>query len=218
MPRQKDIFYEQVARIGKAISSPKRLEIINLLSQGEKTVDVIAQELGMDIKLTSAHLKALKEANLVTAQRDGKFMNYRLTGQDVAALWVNLRHVAEVHLLELRYALDAMTAESTTLAGVDRSHLLEQAKQGDLLVIDLRPQAEFEAAHLPYARSLPLTELEARLLELPQDKEIVAYCRGPYCLMADQAIAVLSAKGYRVSKIRDGVNEWLAAGMPLESE
>ncbi len=217
MPRQKDIFYEQVARIGKAISSPKRLEIINLLSQGGKTVDVIAGELGMDIKLTSAHLKSLKGASLVSAQRDGKFMIYQLAGQDVARLWINLREVAEAHLLELRHALGEMTAESVTLAGMDRADLLERARQGELMVIDLRPQAEYALAHLPFARSVPLAELEARLLELPQDREIIAYCRGPYCLMADQAIAVLSSRGFRVRKIRDGVNEWLAAGMPLES-
>ncbi len=217
MTLQKSIFYEQVARIGKAISSPKRLEIINLLSQGGKTVDVIAGELGMDIKLTSAHLKSLKGASLVSAQRDGKFMIYQLAGQDVARLWINLREVAEAHLLELRHALGEMTAESVTLAGMDRADLLERARQGELMVIDLRPQAEYALAHLPFARSVPLAELEARLLELPQDREIIAYCRGPYCLMADQAIAVLSSRGFRVRKIRDGVNEWLAAGMPLES-
>ena len=210
------IFYEQVARIGKAISSPKRLELLNLLTQSEKTVDVLASELHMDIKLASAHLKALKEARLVSAKRDGKFMVYQLSGHDVATLWVTLRQVAEAHLLELRHALGDMTATTATVTPIDRMQLIEQAEKGEVIVIDVRPSAEYEAAHLPFARSLPLAELEARLEELPRDKEVVAYCRGPFCIMANQAVATLAAKGYHIRTIREGINEWRASGMPLE--
>jgi DNA-binding transcriptional ArsR family regulator len=213
----KDLLYEQVARIGKAVSSPKRLELLELLGQGEKTVESLAAELSTDIKLISAHLKALREARLVTSRRDGKYMIYRLTGSDVAGLWVTLRQVAEAHLLELRLALDQMAAHPSQLASVGREELLEQARRGDIIVIDVRPQAEYEVAHLPFARSMPVAEIEKRLLELSTDKEIVAYCRGPFCLLSDEAVALLGAKGYRARKILDGVSEWQAAGLALQS-
>lgn len=213
----KNILYEQVARIGKAVSSPKRLELMELLAQGEKSVETLARELAIDIKLTSAHLRALKEARLVTARREGKYIIYRLAGNDVAGLWVSLRQVAEEHLLELRMALGQMAADPAKLVAVSREHLLEQARKGEVIVIDVRPRTEFEAAHLPFARSMPMAEIEQRLAELPTDVEIVAYCRGPFCLMSDEAVALLAAKGYQVRKLLDGVSEWLAAGLPVES-
>ena len=213
----KDLLYEQVARIGKAVSSPKRLELLELLAQGEKTVEVLATELSADIKLTSAHLKALKEARLVTFRREGKYVVYRLTGGDVAGLVVTLRQVAQEHLLELRMALDQMMADPAKLSSVSREMLLEQARRGDVIVIDVRPQAEYDAAHLPFARSMPVTELEKRLSELPTDKDIVAYCRGPFCLLSDEAVALLGERGFRVRKILDGVSEWQAAGLAVEA-
>lgn len=216
MGGESSIFYEQVARIGKAISSPKRLEMLNLLAQGDKTVEALAMELGIDIKLASAHLKALKEARLVSAVRDGKYMIYRMAGEDVAGLLVQLRQVAQAHLLELRHALNEMTMAPVT--ALDRAQLIEQAAQGEVVVIDVRPAEEFRTAHLPFARSLPLEELEARLGELPKDREIVAYCRGPFCVMANQAVATLSGRGYRIRTIREGISEWRASGMPLETE
>lgn len=211
----KDLLYEQVARIGKAVSSPKRLELLELLAQGEKTVEALAHELSTDIKLASVHLKALKEARLVDSRRNGKYRVYRISGTDVAALWVLLRQVAEEHLLELRLALDQLVADPATLISVGREALLEQARRGDVIVIDVRPPAEYQVAHLPFARSMPLAEIEQRLAELPTDKEIVAYCRGPFCLLSDEAVSLLAARGYRVRKIRDGVSEWQAAGLPL---
>lgn len=213
----KDLLYEQVARIGKAVSSPKRLELLELLAQGEKTVETLAGELAVDVKLTSAHLKALKEARLVASRRDGKFVIYRLSGQDVARLWVMLREVAQEHLVELRVALGQMVSDPSRLAAVGRQALLERAQRGEIVVIDVRPQNEYETAHLPFARSMPVAELERRLTELPLDKEIVAYCRGPFCLLSDEAVALLAAKGYRVRKILDGVSEWEAAGLPVEA-
>ncbi|SEJ48644.1 Rhodanese-related sulfurtransferase [Pseudomonas linyingensis] len=211
----KDLLYEQVARIGKAVSSPKRLELLELLAQGEKTVEVLAAELSADIKLTSAHLKALREARLVAARRDGKYMVYRLAAPDVAGLWVTLRQVAAAHLAELHLALEQMAAAPDTLAAVGREELLEQARCGELVVIDVRPVDEYATAHLPHARSLPLAELEQRLNELPRGREILAYCRGPFCLFADEAVALLQARGYRARKLSDGVSEWQAAGLPV---
>lgn len=213
----KDLLYEQVARIGKAVSSPKRLELLELLAQGEKTVETLAGELAVDVKLTSAHLKALKEARLVASRRDGRFVIYRLSGPDVARLWVMLREVAEEHLVELRVALGQMVSDPSRLAAVGRQALLERAQRGEIVVIDVRPQNEYETAHLPFARSMPVAELERRLTELPLDKEIVAYCRGPFCLLSDEAVALLAAKGFRVRKILDGISEWEAAGLPVEA-
>lgn len=212
----KDLLYEQVARIGKAVSSPKRLELMELLAQGEKTVEVLASELSIDIKLASAHLKALREARLVESRRDGKYMVYRLSGEDVAHLSVTLRVVAEEHLVELQMALQRMVSAPDKLSQVGRSDLLEQARRGEVIVIDVRPQDEYQVAHLPYARSMPLHEIERRLAELPKDHDIVAYCRGPFCMLSDEALKLLSGKGYRIRKILDGVAEWRAAGMPVE--
>ena len=215
--RIKDLLYEQVARIGKALASPKRLELLEVLAQGEKTVETLSAELSIDVKLASAHLKALRAARLVDSRRDGKYMVYRLSGQDVSDLWVNLREVAEEHLLELRMAIDQMVAQPDKLSTIDRDTLLEQAKRGEVIVIDVRPQAEYEAAHLPFARSMPIDELEHRLSELPRRREIVAYCRGPFCMLSDEALKLLRAKGYKARKILDGVSEWRAAGLPLEN-
>lgn len=215
--RIKNLLYEQVARIGKALASPKRLELLEVLAQGEKTVEALSVELSIDVKLASAHLKALRAARLVDSRRDGKYVVYRLSGQDVSDLWVNLRQVAEEHLLELRMAIDQMVAQPDKLSTIDRKALLEQAKRGEVVVIDVRPQAEYEAAHLPFARSMPMDELEQRLAELPRRREIVAYCRGPFCMLSDEALKLLRAKGYKAKKILDGVSEWRAAGLPLES-
>lgn len=211
----KNLLYEQVARVGKALASPKRLEMLEMLAQGEKAVESVANEVGIDVKLASAHLKALKEARLVERRRDGKRIVYRLSGKDVAHLGVSLRRVAEAHLLELQQALQQMMAEPERLAPLGRKALLARAERGEVLVLDVRPREEFDAAHLPYARSLPLHELAQRLAELPRDVEIVAYCRGPYCLMSDEAVTLLRAQGYRARKTVDGVSEWQAAGLPV---
>ena len=209
--------YEHVARIGKALSSPKRLELIELLAQGEKTVEMLAAQAKIDIRLASAHLKALRESRLVEARRDGKYIHYRLSGLDVARLWMNVREVAEEHLVELRVALEQMTATPDALSSESRASLLTKARSGDILVIDVRPGNEYEAGHLPFARSMPLAELEKRLADLPTDREIVAYCRGPFCLMSDEAVQLLRQRGYTAHKIADGVTEWLASGLPIEN-
>lgn len=212
----KDLLYEQVARVGKAISSPKRLEILEMLAQGEKAVETISAEVSIDNKLASAHLKALKEARLVQTRRDGKRIFYSLTGNDVAQLGVTLRQVAEEHLVELRMALQQMMAEPDRMVSVGRKELMLQAKRGEIIVLDVRPQNEYATAHLPHARSLPVDELKKRLDELPKDVPVVAYCRGPFCLMAKDAVELLRNKGYRAFHLTDGVAEWRARGLPIE--
>ena len=211
----KDLLYEQVARVGKALASPKRLELLEMLAQGEKAVEELAADVAIDVKLVSAHLKALREARMVQSRRDGKRMIYRLTGPDVAQLGVSLRLVAEEHVVELQLALRQMMAEPNKLTKIGRKELLAQVKRGEVVVLDVRPRAEYDTAHLPNARSMPLDEMAKRLSELPRDIEIVAYCRGPFCLMSDEAVKLLKRHGYRASKTFDGVSEWLAAGLPL---
>lgn len=213
----KSLLYEQVARIGKAVASPKRLELLELLAQGEKSVESLAAEIDADIKLISAHLKVLRDARLVIARREGKYMFYRLSGQDVATFCVHMRQLAEEHLVELKVALNQMVANPAALVSVNRGTLLAKARLGEVVVIDVRPSSEYLAGHLPFARSMPLAELEQRIAELPADKEIVAYCRGPFCVMSDEAVKLLAAHGYKVRKISDGVNEWQAAGLAVET-
>ena len=212
----KNILYEQVSRIGKALSSPKRLELLELLAQGEKTVELLAAEAGIDIRLASAHLKALREARLVESRREGRFIAYRLSGDDVSALWVNLRDVAEAHLVELRLALQDLFSGPERLDTETRLGLLERARRGEVVVLDVRPAEEYLTGHLPYARSMPLAEIRQRLAELPADKEIVAYCRGPFCMLSAEAVQLLREHGHTATKIADGLPEWLAAGLPVE--
>ena len=212
----KNRLYDQVARIGHALSSPKRLELVELLCQGEKTVETLALQADLGVKLASAHLKALRMARLVETRKDGKYVLYRLADPGVADLWVALREQAEERLVELQVALADIATHGDDLRGIDRQSLLRQAASGDVLVIDVRPSDEYEAAHLPHARSLPLAELKKRLAELPKSVPVVAYCRGPFCLMAKDAVELLRKKGYRAVHLADGVAEWRAHGLPVE--
>jgi len=211
----KDLLYEQGARIGKAVSSPKRLELLEILAQGERTVELLAAEASIDIKLASAHLKVLKEARLVETRREGRYIAYRLSGEDVGALWVNLRTVAEEHLVELKVEMERIFAAPEKLDTETRRSLLEKARRGEVVVIDVRPSNEYANGHLPFARSMPLDEIRQRIKELPADKDIVAYCRGPFCMMSAEAVELLKKHGYRAQKIADGTAEWQAAGLPL---
>lgn len=216
MREVKDQLYEQVARIGKALASPKRLELIELLCQGEKTVEVLAAQAEISVKLASAHLKELRLARLAETRKDGKYVVYRLASTSVADLWVNLRSEAEERLVELQVALTSIVEHGDELAGVDRADILKKARTGEVVVLDVRPEVEFATAHLPHAWSMPLAELKKRLAELPKDLPVVAYCRGPFCLMAKDAVELLRKKGYRAFHLTDGVAEWRARGLPLE--
>jgi rhodanese-related sulfurtransferase len=216
MRQVKDHLYEQVARIGRAVSSPKRLELIELLCQGEKPVEQLAAQADISVKLASAHLKQLRLARLVETRKVGRYVLCRLSSTSVADLWVNLRSEAEERLVELQVALASIVEHGDELKGVDRAAILKKAKAGEVLILDVRPEEEFTAAHLPHARSLPLDELKKRLAALPKDLPIVAYCRGPFCLMARDAVELLLKKGYRAFQLTDGVAEWRARGLPIE--
>jgi rhodanese-related sulfurtransferase/DNA-binding transcriptional ArsR family regulator len=212
----KDLLYEQVSRIGKAVSAPKRLELIEVLSQGEKTVEALAEATDVGVKLASAHLKALRASRLVEARRDGKHVHYRLADSRVAEFWVALRALAEEQLVELQLAMKQLVAHPAELSPVSGRDLMAKAKQGSVVVIDVRPATEYRAAHLPFARSIPLTELRARLAEIPKSRPVVAYCRGPFCMMARDAVALMTKHGVRASRMEDGVAEWQARGLPVE--
>ncbi|MBI3480367.1 MAG: metalloregulator ArsR/SmtB family transcription factor [Nitrosomonadales bacterium] len=206
--KTKDLLYEQVARIGKVFSSPKRLELIELLCQGEKTVETLALEASISVKLASAHLRELRMAQLVETERQGKNICYRLADKAVADLWVSVHTLAEERLIELQLALQKIATQPDDLIPSDRDTLIKMARRGEVVVLDVRPTEEYLAAHLPFARSIPLDELRQRLAELPEDRPIVAYCRGPYCLMAKDAVELLRKEGYKSEHLRAGVAEW----------
>jgi rhodanese-related sulfurtransferase len=204
----KDLLYEQVARIGKAASSPKRLELIELLCQSEKTVETLAREASISMKLASAHLRELRSAHLVETEKQGKNVRYRIANRAVADFWVSIRSLAEDRLVELKMALAQLAANPQELTPQDRDSLVKLAETGDVVVLDVRPSAEYDAAHLPYAQSIPIDELKSRLADLPQGKTIVAYCRGPYCLMARDAVLLLRQQGFDAIHLPEGVAEW----------
>lgn len=212
----KDHLYTQVARIGKAVSSPKRLELIELLCQGEKSVETLAEQADISIKLASAHLKELRVARLVDTRREGKYVLYRLAAPSVADLWVSLRSEAEERLVELQVALASLVQNGDELQEMDRASILRAASAGEVVVLDVRPEDEYITAHLPHARSLPVAELKKRIKELPKDLPVVAYCRGPFCLMAKDAVELLRKHGFQAYHLTDGVAEWRARGLPVE--
>jgi len=204
----KDLLYEQVARIGKAACSPKRLELIELLCQGEKSVETLAAQASISMKLASAHLRELRAAHLVETEKQGKNVIYRIANRAVADFWVAIRSLAEDRLVELRMVLAQMASEPQALAPQDRDSLVRLAKKGEVIMLDVRPADEYAAAHLPFARSIPLEELKNRLAELPAGKTVVAYCRGPYCLMAKDAVELLRQQGFEAVRLPEGVAEW----------
>ena len=212
----KSLLYELVARIAKAVASPKRLELLELLCQAPKSVETLAREADITVNLASAHLKELRANRLVETERQGKNVIYRIASPDIARFWVALRLLAEDRLFELQETMRQLGTSDATWHGEGRNALLRKARKGEVVVLDVRPRSEYDQQHLPFARSLPLAELRVRLAELPKDKPIVAYCRGPFCLMSDEAVKMLAKRGFRVSKLADGVSEWLAAGLPLE--
>jgi rhodanese-related sulfurtransferase len=213
----KDLLYTHVARLAGALASPKRLELLELLCQGEKSVETLAGQCDISVKLASAHLRGLRHARLVETRRDGKYVMYRLASSEVADLWVSLREHAEERLVELQVAVTSAMDHSEDLRGVDRKSILARARSGEVVVLDVRPAEEFEAGHLPHAQSIPVTELKKRLAEIPKDVPVVAYCRGPFCFMAHDAVKLLRSRGYHALHLPDGVAEWRARGLPVEA-
>lgn len=204
----KDALFDQVARITKAAASPKRLELIELLCQAPKPVETLAREAEISIKLTSAHLKELRNARLVQTERRGKQIIYSLSSVEVSKFWVVLRLLAEDRLFELQDAMRQLAEANGEWRNESQVDLLRKAEGGEIVIIDVRPDNEYTASHLPFARSMPLSELQVRLQELPRDKPVVAYCRGPYCLMAGDAVRLLRANGFQAFQMKDGVSEW----------
>jgi rhodanese-related sulfurtransferase/predicted transcriptional regulator len=206
----KDAVFEQVARISKAFASPKRLELIALLTQGPKPVEELAEETGISMKLASAHLRELRHACLVETERQGKHIVYRLANEDVARIWVRMHTLAEARLEELQQVVSSLGESEGEWRSETRRDLVRKAKAGDVVLLDVRPQHEFAHSHHPHARSIPHDELKARLEELPPDRPIVAYCRGPYCLFARDAVELLKRRGFEASQLREGTAEWAA--------
>jgi rhodanese-related sulfurtransferase/predicted transcriptional regulator len=212
----KSTLYEQLARIGKGVSSPHRLELLDLLCQGEKSVETLASQSGLTVKNTSAHLRTLRAARLVETRKEGRHVHYRLADEGVCTFFLELRDLAERRLAEMREVAREYHRGQVEMTPVDRRHLLERVMAGEVTVLDVRPSAEFRAGHIPGARSVPLNELRQTLESIPKDQEVVAYCRGPYCVLALDAVELLRAEGYRAVRLEDGVAEWRAAGLPVE--
>ncbi len=214
--RYKSDLYEQFARIGKALSSAKRLELLDLLLQAERSVEDLACETEMSVANTSQHLQLMKQARLVESERRGNFVIYRPTSPHVAALLFGIQDFAEHALVEIEAITRHFQTSREDMEPVDRELLLTRAEAGDVVVLDVRPHAEYNAGHLPYAVSLPLAELEEHLATLPRDKQIVAYCRGPYCVLAVEAVDLLRERGFTAVRLEDGVREWNERGLPVE--
>jgi rhodanese-related sulfurtransferase len=211
------LLYDQIARVGKALGAPVRVAILDVLSQAPATVEGLAQSIGQSVANTSQHLRVLREAGLVEGNRRGLFIPYRLAGDGVATCLVRLRELAESQLTELQVARQAISARAADVEHIDRETLFRRIKAGEAVLIDVRPPAEFNAGHLPGAISVPLEELEKRLRTLPRDREIIAYCRGPYCMLAVEAVRLLERRGRKARRYEDGVAEWRAAGLRVET-
>jgi rhodanese-related sulfurtransferase/DNA-binding transcriptional ArsR family regulator len=213
----KNQLYEQFARIGKALSSAHRLELLEVLAQGEHSVEAVARETDMSIANASQHLQVLRTAQLVDVRRDGVYIYYRLADEQVFTLWQTMRHVGEARIAEIDRIVDTYLHDRNQLQPIGAAELLQRLVEDNIILLDVRPVEEYMAGHLPNALSIPVTELEDRLPELPQDREIVAYCRGPYCVFADEAVALLRSNGYSAHRLEQGLPDWRALGLPVES-
>lgn len=209
--------YEQFARVGKVASSPQRLELLDLLAQGERTVEALAAATASPIANVSHHLQALKQAHLVESRKEGLYVSYRLAGPEVFGFIQSLRSLAEQRLVEVNDIVRRYLGNRDGLEPVTREELAQRARAGEVTVLDVRPAEEFRAGHIPGALSIPIAELKKRLAELPAEQEIVAYCRGPYCVYAYQAVEILRKSGRTARRLVDGLPEWRAAGFPVEN-
>jgi rhodanese-related sulfurtransferase/biotin operon repressor len=214
----KDQLYEQFARITKALSSARRLELIDLLAQGERTVEALANETGMSVANVSQHLQVLRAALLIEVRRDKLYAYYRLADPQVFQLWQAIRKLGEVRLAEIDRVVETYFKDRRAFEAVSAAELIERLDIDNILVLDVRPKIEYDAGHIPKAYSIPIDELAARLGELPETQEIVAYCRGPYCVFSDEAVALLQAHGYRARRLLEGLPDWEAAGFPVERQ
>lgn len=210
--RLKDELYRNFARIGKAVASPKRLELLDLLAQGERPVEALAAELGLTVKNASAHLRVLREARLVEPRKEPPYVFYRLADASVFALLRQLEEVARVRLAEVQRLVQDYYEDPAELEPIGAEELERRVAAGEVILLDVRPEEEYRAGHIPGARSIPVAELPARLSELPAGRDVIAYCRGPYCLFALEAVEVLRRNGVRAARLEAGLPDWRAAG------
>ena len=214
----KDQIYEQFGRLGKSLASPKRLEMLDVLGQGPRTVESLAAATSQTLANASQHLKVLRTARLVEAEKQGLHVTYRLAGPEVSDFFLAFRRLAESRLAEIERITRQYLGSRNMLEGVDQATLLERVRNGEVLVLDVRPAQEYRSAHIPGALSIPLAELEQRLAKLPRGRQIVAYCRGPYCVMSVEAVEILRRHGRKAARLEIGVSDWRALGLPLESQ
>jgi rhodanese-related sulfurtransferase len=210
----KDALFEALSSVAKALGNGHRAEIIDVLAQGERSVEDLAAEIGQSVANTSHHLRSLARAGVLTTRRDGTKVFYRLSSDRVADLWAAMRDVAAAHVADLDELARAYLGEPNKVEEVSRAELAQRLRAGDVIVLDVRPVAEYEAGHVRGARSVPIAELRRQLRTLPRDVEIVAYCRGPYCVFANEAVTQLRKRGYRAERLEDGFPEWQRSGLP----
>jgi rhodanese-related sulfurtransferase/DNA-binding transcriptional ArsR family regulator len=213
----KSELFEQFARIGKALSSGRRLELLELLAQRERTVEDLAAETAMSIANCSQHLQVLRAAQLVQVRRDGLYANYRLADEQVLRLWFSLRELGELRLSEISRVVETYLKDRKALQGITSEQLACRLRKRNVVVLDVRPDEEFHVGHIAGARSIPVSELESRLKEIPKRSTIVAYCRGPYCVFADEAVSLLRRHGYDALRLQTGFPEWRMQGLPVET-
>jgi rhodanese-related sulfurtransferase/DNA-binding transcriptional ArsR family regulator len=213
----KDALYEQFGRIGHAVSSPKRLELLDLLGQGEKTVEQLANQIDTPVKNTSAHLRVLRQARLVETRRDGVYVYYRLADDAVLRFLRDLQALGRSRLAEVERVAQLYLDGHDELEPITLEELRRRMRGGDVTVIDVRPEDEYRAAHIPGALSVPVAQLKRRLSEIPKRREVVAYCRGPYCVYSVEAVEILRKHGYRARRADEGLPDWRAAGLPVAS-
>ena len=209
--------YQSIAKVAQALASGNRLQLLEFMAQGERSVDALAAMAGVTVANASQHLQALRRAGLVVARKDGQRVYYRVAGDDVVRLYDGLRVVAESRLAEVRQLVNEFLGDRGALEPVLAEELLARAKKGLVTVLDVRPREEFEAGHLPGAVNIPMDRLESELARLPKKREVVAYCRGPYCLMSFDAVLKLRQRGWKARRLNEGYPEWKAAGLPVES-
>jgi rhodanese-related sulfurtransferase/biotin operon repressor len=210
--------FHNLARIGTALSSPVRLEFLELLAQGERSVDQLATLTGVSVANTSQHLQKLKAAGLIVGRKEGQYVHYRLAGDEIVELLGALGRTGAAYLAEVERTVRLYFAAKDDLEPVPARELLERARKGLVTVLDVRPPEEFAQGHVPGAVNIPVHELEKRLAELPKRREVVAYCRGPYCLMSYDAVVLLRRKGLKARRLQDGLPEWRLAGLPVQRD
>ncbi len=212
----KDAIYEQLARLGKAVAAPKRLELLDLLCQGPRTVEALAEQAALSVANASQHLQVLRAARLVDAEKRGLYVEYRLADDEICRFFVTLRGLAETRLAEVEHVTREYLEQRGQMEPIESDELLRRVRSGEVTVLDVRPVEEYRAGHIPGALSIPASELKARLKEVPRGREVVAYCRGPYCVMALDAVDVLRKKGFTAHRLEQGVADWRARGWRVE--